>query len=155
MLDHAFISYDDPVFVTENTVVRNGISLEGIRWSLTSIADGNWIPLTWFTHMLDVSLYGVSAGGHHLTSLLVHIANVLLLFVVLRHMTGRWWRSCLVAALFAVHPLLLDIIEADLFILQSQQILQAVLDQFHIDRLGGEVSTCYHSLQGPFKLSHI
>jgi hypothetical protein len=105
VLDLGFISYDDPLFVTKNAAVLNGVTLEGALWAMTATAAGNWFPLTWLSHMLDVSLYGVSAGGHHFTSLLIHIANVLLLFVVLRHVTGRWWRSFLAAALFAVHPL--------------------------------------------------
>jgi len=73
--------------------------------ALTTGHAGNWHPLTWLSHMLDCQLFGVNAGGHHLTSLLLHLANTLLLFGVLRRLTGALWRSALVAALFALHPL--------------------------------------------------
>jgi len=105
MLGHDFVNYDDPVYVTENAFIRGGLSREGISWALTAFYDGNWFPLTWFSHMLDITLFGFQAGGHHLTSLLLHAVNTLLLFIVFRHMTGRPAASAMVAALFAIHPL--------------------------------------------------
>jgi protein O-mannosyl-transferase len=101
---HDFVSFDDPQYVTENAHVRAGLSWEGLRWAMTTGAAGNWHPLTWLSHMLDVQLSGVAAGPHHVTNLVLHVANALLLFGVLRGMTGAVWRSALVAALFAVHP---------------------------------------------------
>lgn len=105
MLGHTFINYDDPQYVTENPHVRSGLTLEGIRWALTATHASNWHPLTWISHMLDVDLFGLRPGGHHLVSMLLHIANALLLFTVFRTTTGDIRRSALVAALFALHPL--------------------------------------------------
>ncbi|MGD8367990.1 MAG: tetratricopeptide repeat protein [Desulfobacterales bacterium] len=100
-----FINYDDPVYVTANPVVSKGLSGEGVRWALTAVYDGNWFPVTWLSHMIDVSLYGLNPAGHHLSSLMLHLANTLLVFVVLQNATRRRWPSALAAALFAVHPL--------------------------------------------------
>jgi protein O-mannosyl-transferase len=100
-----FIDYDDDVYVTANSHVQKGITIEGIRWAFTTGHANFWHPLTWLSHMLDVQLFGLSPRGHHLTSLLLHIANSLLLFLVLNRMTRALWRSAFVAALFALHPL--------------------------------------------------
>ncbi len=100
-----FINYDDPLYITDNPVVKAGLSWRGAAWAFTTGAVCNWHPLAWLSHMLDCQLYGLNAGGHHLTSLLLHAANVLLLFLLLDRMTGARWRSVLVAALFALHPL--------------------------------------------------
>lgn len=100
-----FIDYDDDVYITDNSPVQNGISIEGIRWAFTTGHANFWHPLTWISHMLDVQLFGLSPRGHHLTSLLLHIANTLLLFLVLHRMTRALWQSAFVAALFALHPL--------------------------------------------------
>ncbi len=105
MLGHDFVNYDDPVYITENPFIREGLSREGILWALTAFYDGNWFPLTWFSHMFDITLFGFQAGGHHLTSLLLHAVNTLLVFIVFRHMSGRLWASAMVAVLFAIHPL--------------------------------------------------
>jgi tetratricopeptide (TPR) repeat protein len=102
---HGFVNLDDPRYVTENAVVAAGLTWRGALWAFTTGYASNWHPLTWLSHMLDVQLYGMQAGGHHLTSLLLHIANTLLLFGVLYRMTGAVGRSAFVAALFAVHPL--------------------------------------------------
>lgn len=101
---HEFVSFDDPQYVSENHVVRAGLTWQGLRWALTTGEAGNWHPLTWMSHMLDVQLFGVEAGPHHAVNLALHIANALLLFGVLRRMTGALWRSAFVAALFALHP---------------------------------------------------
>lgn len=102
---HDFINYDDPLYVADNNMVRNGLSWEGVQWAFRSTAVSNWHPLTWLSHMLDVQLFGKKPAGHHLTSLFFHLANVLLLFLVLKEMTASSWRSALVAAMFALHPL--------------------------------------------------
>ncbi|MES0397510.1 MAG: tetratricopeptide repeat protein [Syntrophobacteria bacterium] len=103
--DHEFINYDDNAYITDNAQVQKGLTSEGIIWAFTTSHTGNWHPLTWISHMLDCELYGLNPKGHHLTNVLFHTANAILLFVVLRWMTGAIWRSGLVAALFALHPL--------------------------------------------------
>ena len=100
-----FVSWDDPYYVTENANVRAGLTWQGASWALTTGDMFYWHPITWLSHMLDVELYGLNAGGHHLTSLILHIASTLLLFGLLSRMTHAIGRSALVAALFAVHPL--------------------------------------------------
>jgi len=102
---HAFINYDDNMYIVENPYVQDGLTLKNIKWAFTATYAANWHPLTWLSHMLDVQLYGMNPGMHHLTSLLFHIANTLLLLVVLNRMTGDLWPSGFVAALFALHPL--------------------------------------------------
>jgi tetratricopeptide (TPR) repeat protein len=100
-----FVEWDDPLYVTENPRVMAGLTWPGVAWALTTSHEFYWQPLTWMSHMLDVELYGLNAGGHHVTSLVIHTATTLLLFGVLRRMTGAVGRSAFVAALFAVHPL--------------------------------------------------
>ena len=100
-----FINYDDPTYVSKNTNIQAGITLEAIKWAFTTGYAGNWHPLTWLSHMLDWQFFGANPAGHHLTNLVFHIANTLLLFIVLRQMTGDVWPSAFVAALFALHPL--------------------------------------------------
>ncbi len=105
VIGHGFISYDDPDYVTDNFVVQKGLSWEGFRWAFTTVAAANWHPLTWLSHMLDVQLFGMKPGMHHLVSVTLHLLNTALLFLVFRQMTGALWRSAFVAALFALHPL--------------------------------------------------
>jgi protein O-mannosyl-transferase len=100
-----FVAVDDPGYVTQNPHVRTGLSAGNIAWAFTRTAEGNWHPLTWLSHMLDVSLFGLHPGPHHLTSLLFHAANTVLVFLVLRRFTGARWPSAVVAGLFALHPL--------------------------------------------------
>ena len=100
-----FINYDDPAYVTENIHIRNGMTTEAVRWAFTTGYASNWHPVTWMSHMLDVQLFGLNPRGHHLTNLLLHIANTLLLFFVFNRMTKAPWKSTFVAALFALHPL--------------------------------------------------
>jgi tetratricopeptide (TPR) repeat protein len=102
---HDFITYDDPVFVTENGHVKGGLTWKGVGWAFRSTEASDWHPLTWLSHMADYELYGLNPGGHHLTNVLLHALNAVLLFVVLRKMTGAFWRSLFVAALFGLHPL--------------------------------------------------
>ena len=100
-----FILLDDNVYVYENPHIQNGLTSDSIIWAFTTTHAGLKIPLTWLSLMLDYELYGLDAGGYHLTNLLLHLANVLLLFLVFKLMTGGLWRSGFVAALFALHPL--------------------------------------------------
>ena len=100
-----FVNFDDDIYVTDNRQVQRGLSMEGLRWAFTTFHAGNWHPLTWISHMTDVEAYGLDAGGHHRTNALIHAAAALLLYIVLRAMTGSLWGSALVAALFAIHPL--------------------------------------------------
>lgn len=99
-----FVDLDDPDYITANPHVQHGLSLSGIAWAFTHFHSSNWHPLTWLSHMLDVSLFGDWAGGHHLMGLFFHILATLLLFGFLNSMTRRLWPSVLVAALFALHP---------------------------------------------------
>jgi len=100
-----FINFDTDQYVYENSFVKEGLTENSISWAFSTMHVSNWHPLTWMSHMLDIELYGLDPGRHHLTNVLFHIANTLLLFGVLRRMTGNIWRSGLVAALFALHPL--------------------------------------------------
>jgi hypothetical protein len=100
-----FFIFDDPDYVTQNHLVQKGITMKGIQWALTSGDFANWFPLTRISHMLDCQLFGLQPRGHHLTNLLFHVANTLLLFFVLQRMTKARWESAFVAALFALHPL--------------------------------------------------
>ena len=102
---HEFINLDDGDFVTENPHVISGLTLSGLRWAFTNGAYGEWTPLTSLSHMLDCQLYGLKPWGHHLTSVLVHAASAVLLFLVLLRMTHDLWPSAWVAAIFAIHPL--------------------------------------------------
>jgi tetratricopeptide (TPR) repeat protein len=102
---HEFINYDDDKYVTENPHVRAGLTGKGIKWAFTTIHANFWHPLTWLSHMLDCQVFGMNAGRHHLSNLLLHAANTVLLFLVLGRMSGALWRSAFVAALFAMHPL--------------------------------------------------
>ncbi len=100
-----FIYYDDPQFITENEEVRAGLTAHGFRYAFTHPVVGNWHPITTLSQMLDCQLYGVRPGGHHLTNVVLHVANAVLLFLLLTRMTGAMGRSAAVAALFALHPL--------------------------------------------------
>lgn len=103
--DYGFINYDDPLYVTDNAHVQAGVTMEGFIWAFREKKSANWHPLTWFSHMLDWQLFRANAGGHHWTNVIFHLVNTILLFSVLRLMTGTLWRSACVAALFAVHPM--------------------------------------------------
>ena len=100
-----FTNYDTAEYVYENVYVKDGLTAESIKWAFSAIHRSNWHPVTWLSHMLDVQLFGLNPGAHHWTSVGFHLANTLLLFMVLRLMTGNIWRSGFVAALFAIHPL--------------------------------------------------
>jgi protein O-mannosyl-transferase len=99
-----FVNVDD-LYVTANPHVNRGVTGAGLQWMFQAGYAGNWHPLTWFSHMVDSQVFGARAGGHHLTSLMLHALNSVLLFLVLTRMTGAFWRSAAVAAFFAWHPL--------------------------------------------------
>jgi hypothetical protein len=100
-----FIDYDDGGYVYENHIVQSGLTWAGIKWAFTADVVGNWHPLTMLSHMLDCELFGLNAGAHHLTNVLFHTANAVLLLILLLRLTGALWPSAFVAALFAWHPL--------------------------------------------------
>jgi Tfp pilus assembly protein PilF len=100
-----FLRYDDDRYVVENTYVRSGLHWSTVHWAFTTFEQANWHPLTWLSHALDFQLFGLNPAAHHSINLLLHTANVLLLFILLQWLTGYTWRSVAVAALFAVHPM--------------------------------------------------
>ena len=104
-LRNGFVAFDDDRYVYDNPPVAQGLAPAGIRWAFTTGTEANWHPLTWLSHMADVELYGLDPAGHHFTNLLLHAANAILFFLVLRGLTGRFWPALLAAALWAVHPL--------------------------------------------------
>ncbi|MFZ0759329.1 MAG: hypothetical protein WAM69_05200 [Candidatus Sulfotelmatobacter sp.] len=105
VIHHPFSNYDDGAYVGDNLKIQKGVTSATLRWALTSIEHANWHPLTWLSHALDWQLFGPNPSGHHATSLLLHMLNVVLLFLFLAEVTQSTSRSLLVAALFAVHPL--------------------------------------------------
>jgi tetratricopeptide (TPR) repeat protein len=106
--DNHFINFDDDLYVYENENVKKGLTVEGIQWAFRFNDKGYWHPLTWLSHMTDCELFGLDPARHHFHSLMIHLANALLLFLILYRITGRFYRSAFVAALFAVHPLNVD-----------------------------------------------
>ncbi len=100
-----FLNYDDPVYVTGNPYVQQGLTVASVRWAFQNIEAEFWQPTVWLSHMSDWQFYGARAGGHHVTSLLIHLVNTMLLFILLKRMTGWLGRSAVVAGLFALHPL--------------------------------------------------
>jgi tetratricopeptide (TPR) repeat protein len=120
---HDFINYDDPRYVYENTSITSGISIGGVAWAFTHIHSMNWHPLTTISHMLDCQLYGLKAGAHHFTNVLLHSIATILLFLTLQYMTGAFWRSAFVAAVFAIHPLR---VESVAWIAERKDVLSGV-----------------------------
>lgn len=102
---YGFVNYDDHGYVTRNALVHSGFTVNSIKRAFTDIYVGNWHPLTMLSHMLDWRIYGIRAGGHHWTNIILHILNSILLFFILQIATGALWKSAFVAALFAVHPI--------------------------------------------------
>jgi len=105
VVHHDFIGFDDDEYVNDNAMVQQGLAIDSLKWALVTPVCGNWHPLTMMSHLLDCQLYGLDPGKHHLTSLLFHACNVVLAFLLFRRLTGAFWRSACVAALFAWHPL--------------------------------------------------
>ncbi len=116
-----FVYFDDPDYVTENLHVQSGLTWQSLRWALTGYAS-YWHPVTWVSHMADVQMYGMNPAGHHLTSVLFHIVNSVLFFLLLRRMTGALWRSAFVAGMFALHPLR---VESVVWIAERKDVLSA------------------------------
>ena len=121
---HEFVNYDDGNYVSANPAVAGGLTAAGIRWAFTQRHADNWHPLTWLSHMLDVRLYGLNAWGHHLSSVLLHAAAAIALFLLLRSLTGRLWPSALAAALFAIHPLR---VESVAWVAERKDVLSGLL----------------------------
>jgi len=121
---YPFIYFDDNRYLTENPQVRAGLTWEGVAWAFTTLQVSNWHPLTWLSHMLDVELFGLDAGAHHLVNVALHALNAAILFLVLARMTGAAGRSLVVAALFAVHPLH---VESVAWIAERKDVLSTLL----------------------------
>jgi len=119
---HEFVNYDDQIYVYDNLAVSQGLNWSGVVWAFKNLDAGFWHPLTWLSLMTDAQLYGLQAGGYHLTNVLFHAVNSLLLFFLLRRLTGAHWRSAFTAALFAVHPLH---VESVAWISQRKDVLSA------------------------------
>jgi protein O-mannosyl-transferase len=122
-LSHEFVNYDDNTYVYANPAVRGGITVHGTEWAFAHVHSQNWHPLTTLSHMLDCQIFGLNAGGHHFTNVLLHTVAVLLLFLVLFQMTGAIWRSGFVAAVFAIHPLH---VESVAWIAERKDVLSAL-----------------------------
>ena len=118
-----FVDYDDSDYVTANSHVQAGLSWDSVKWAFTASHASNWHPLTWLSHMLDWQLYGANPWGHHLTSVILHSANATILFLVLVRLIGGRWRSLVVAALFALHPLR---VESVAWISERKDVLSAL-----------------------------
>lgn len=103
--EFGFVNYDDPQYVVDNGMVRSGLSAQSLKFAWSTTFQGNWHPLVWMSYLVDAELHGQRAAGFHLTNLLWHAGAVVLLYLALERMTGARWRSALVAALFAIHPL--------------------------------------------------
>ncbi len=100
-----FVNFDDPEYICDNPNIQAGITLKTIEWAFTASYAANWHPLTWLSHILDCQLFGLNPAGHHIVSLIFHLANTLLVFLIFKRMTNALWQSAFVAALFALHPL--------------------------------------------------
>ncbi|PYJ43124.1 MAG: hypothetical protein DME80_09770, partial [Verrucomicrobia bacterium] len=118
-----FVNFDDDLYVYNAPVIKAGITIQGLALAVTAPHARNWHPLTTISHMLDCQLYGLNAGGHHGTNVLLHTIAVLLLFFVLRQMTSAVWKSAIVATLFAIHPLH---VESVAWVSERKDVLSAV-----------------------------
>ena len=121
-LAHDFVNYDDKTYVYGNSLITEGLTLRGILRAFVDTQTGNWHPLTLISHMLDVQLYGLKAGSHHFTNVLLHTIAVLLLFLWLRRVTGKLWPNAFVAVIFAIHPLR---VESVAWIAERKDVLSA------------------------------
>jgi hypothetical protein len=102
---HSFVDFDDDIYITANKYIRNGLTLDNVIWAFGFTDNAYWHPLTWLSHMVDCQLFGLNAGMHHLINLILHISSSLLLFYVLKRITGDLIKSAFVAALFVLHPI--------------------------------------------------
>lgn len=105
VIEADFVNFDDDDYVYANPAVRAGLDVQGLRWAFTSAHASNYHPLAWISHMLDVELFGMKPGAHHTVNLLLHLGNVMLLYVFVKAATRRGWAALAVAALWALHPL--------------------------------------------------
>lgn len=105
VIHNSFVNYDDEGYIVQNAHVRAGLTGDTVKWAFTTYDQSNWHPLTWLSHALDCEIFGLNPAGHHYTSVLLHAANAVLLFLLLQSATGFRWRSLMVAALFALHPI--------------------------------------------------
>ncbi len=103
--DFEFVNFDDRETILGNSHIQSGLTLAGLGWAFTTAYAANWFPVTWISHMIDIQLFGLDSGWHHLTNVMIHTASVLLLFALLRRMTGKLWESAFVSFVFALHPL--------------------------------------------------
>src|SRR6266480_702980 len=104
----AFVAYDDPDYVTDNRMVRAGLTVAGMKWAFTTAHSDNWHPLTWLSHMTDCELFDLRPAAHHLVNVLFHAVNAALVFLLLLRVTAAMWPTAFVAAMFALHPLHVD-----------------------------------------------
>src|SRR6266513_314795 len=130
---YEFVNFDDDLYVYNAPGIQAGLTMNGIGHAFISQHARNWHPLTTLSHMLDCQLYSLNAGGHHATNIILHTSAVLLLFQVLRQMTGAVWKSAIVAALFAVHPLH---VESVAWISERKDVLSAVFFLFMLAAYG-------------------
>lgn len=105
VLGHGFVDFDDDKYITNNRHIQQGFTMQNVVWAFTTFYGANWNPMLWMSFFTDCKLFGMGPMGFHLSNLLFHIANTILLFWILRRTTGSTWRSAFVAALFALHPL--------------------------------------------------
>ncbi len=105
IIHNGFLNYDDNRYITDNPNVKAGMTWATVEWAFTTYDESNWHPLTWLSHALDCELFGLNPAGPHSVNVLLHAANAVLLFLLLQSATGFRWRSLMVAALFALHPI--------------------------------------------------
>ena len=137
-LRHEFVNFDDDKYVYENAVVIRGLTLKGVAWAFTYGVSCQLASADMLSHMLDCQLYGLNAGGHHLTNVLLHTATAILLFLVLRRMTGFLWRSAFVAAVFAIHPLR---VESVAWVAERKDVLSGLFFMLTVGAYGRYVET--------------
>jgi tetratricopeptide (TPR) repeat protein len=123
-INYAFVNYDDDKYVYDNPDVLCGPGVQAVTWAFTHVHASNWHPLTWISHQLDCQIHGKWAGGHHLTSVLLHAATAVSLLFVMLQMTGRFWHSAVVVTLFAVHPLR---VESVAWVAERKDVLSGLL----------------------------
>ena len=139
--NHNFLSFDDHLYILHNQHVNNGLSLKSISWAFSFTDIAYWHPLTWLSHMLDCQLYGLNSSMHHTTSLIFHIINCLLLFLVFKGTTGAVWKSAFIAALFALHPIN---VESVAWVAERKNVLSTLFWMLTL------LTYCYYSLQPGF-----
>ena len=100
-----YVYFDDAEYILQNSAVKSGLTVDGVQWAFTSFYMSNWHPLTWLSHMLDVSLFGTDPGWAHLHNVALHGINSLLVYAILLKISGSWWKACVLSLIFLVHPL--------------------------------------------------